>query len=197
MMHDATALLEQVDSPGEGVQWATDAQRIRSLVEAYFAFVWRSLRHLGVAHGDADDAAQQVFLAAASKLASIPEGNERAFLYGAAVRVASRARRNRGRRREIRESDAPEATDPAPGADEMIGQSEARAVLEAILDEMSPDLREVFVLFEIEQLSRAEISGALEIPAGTVASRLRRAREDFSQRVRRYEARVAFRGSTR
>jgi RNA polymerase sigma-70 factor (ECF subfamily) len=196
-MPDATALLEQVDSPGEAAQGATDPQRMRLLVEAYFAFVWRSLRHLGVTHGDADDAAQQVFLAASGKLASISAGSERAFLYGVAVRVASRARRNRERRREIHEADAPEAADPAPRADEVIGQFQARAMLEAILDEMSPDLREVFVLFEIEQLSRAEIAAALEIPAGTVASRLRRAREDFSQRVRRHEARSAFRGSTK
>jgi RNA polymerase sigma-70 factor (ECF subfamily) len=196
-MPDAAALLEEVTPPGEGLQGAPDPQRLRSLVTDHFAFVWRSLRHLGVGDGDADDAAQHVFLAASKKLASIPAGSERAFLYGAAVRIASRARRSRERRREVHQNDVPEAADPAPRADEVIGQSEARAVLETILDEMSPELREVFVLFEIEQLSRTEIADALEIPPGTVASRLRRARDEFKERARRYEARAAFRGGTR
>ncbi len=48
-----------------------------------------------------------------------------------------------------------------------------------ILDKMPDDLREVFVLFELEKFTRAELSELLGVPAGTVASRLRRARELF------------------
>jgi RNA polymerase sigma-70 factor (ECF subfamily) len=43
----------------------------------------------------------------------------------------------------------------------------------------------VFVLYELEGLSMAEIAGLLELPPGTVASRLRRAREEFHAQARR------------
>jgi RNA polymerase sigma-70 factor (ECF subfamily) len=48
---------------------------------------------------------------------------------------------------------------------------------------MPMDLRAVFALFELEQVTMAEISVLLGLPAGTVASRLRRARREFRDRV--------------
>ena len=48
-------------------------------------------------------------------------------------------------------------------------------------------LRTVFVLSEIEELEAAKIAELLDIPVGTVASRLRRAREDFRARVDRLQ----------
>jgi RNA polymerase sigma-70 factor (ECF subfamily) len=55
---------------------------------------------------------------------------------------------------------------------------------------MRDDLRTVFVLHDIEGLTMAEIADALALNPGTVASRLRRAREDFNRRVTRAEARL-------
>jgi RNA polymerase sigma-70 factor (ECF subfamily) len=49
---------------------------------------------------------------------------------------------------------------------------------------MDLDLRTVFILYEVEEMTMAEIATVLQIPPGTVASRLRRAREDFLARVR-------------
>jgi DNA-directed RNA polymerase specialized sigma24 family protein len=46
----------------------------------------------------------------------------------------------------------------------------------------------VFVLAEIEELSKAEIALALRIPEGTVASRLQRARESFRSAVDHLQA---------
>lgn len=50
---------------------------------------------------------------------------------------------------------------------------------------MNPELAEAFVLYEIEGLSSPEIAALLEIPLGSVASRLRRAREQFRDAVTR------------
>ena len=61
-------------------------------------------------------------------------------------------------------------------------------MLDRALDAMPGDLRTVFVLFEIEEMTMAEISNVIEIPAGTVASRLRRAREVFREIVSRMSA---------
>src|SRR5688572_19191867 len=74
--------------------------RLRELVSGHFEFVWRSVKRLGVAPGDADDAAQQVFLVASDRLADIAPGRERAFLFGTALKIAARHRRTAERRRE-------------------------------------------------------------------------------------------------
>lgn len=157
------------------------------MFDAYFDFIARSLRGLGVPEGDVDDAAQQVFLVASRRLDDIREGAERAFLFSTALNVAQRAHRTRQRRREVAED--PEEPDPNPTPEALADQRRARAILDTILEELPMDLRAVFVLFEIEELSMPEIATTLDIPVGTVASRLRRARADFQQRVKRLQAR--------
>src|SRR5204862_373163 len=61
-------------------------------------------------------------------------------------------------------------------------------LLESALAEMDPALCEVFVLFELDELSGQEISDALSVPLGTVYSRLQLARESFRRTVDRVEA---------
>ena len=47
------------------------------------------------------------------------------------------------------------------------------------MSSINPDLLEVFVLYELEGFTSPEIAELLGIPLGSVASRLRRAREQF------------------
>ena len=56
-------------------------------------------------------------------------------------------------------------------------------MLDRVLDQMDADLRTIFVLHEFEEMNMSEIADVLEIPRGTVASRLRRARLEFRERV--------------
>jgi RNA polymerase sigma-70 factor (ECF subfamily) len=58
-------------------------------------------------------------------------------------------------------------------------------LLDRALAALAPDLRAVLTLFEIEGLTFTEIALALELPRGTVASRLRRARTQFAVAARR------------
>jgi RNA polymerase sigma-70 factor (ECF subfamily) len=170
--------------------------RLRTLVQEHFDFIWRSLRRLGVPHTDVDDCAQQVFWVAARKLAIITEGSERAFLFSTALRVASDARRSRVRRREVQqEDDAHQTCDAGPRPDEIADQRRARALLDDVLAQMPLDLRTVFVLFELEEMPTQEIATVLDLPTGTVASRLRRAREEFQKLVRRLQARAVSRST--
>ena len=159
---------------------------LRDLTERHADFIWRSLRRMGVPEGAADDATQQVFLTASRKLGSIAPGRERAFLFGIAMNVAAHARRATARTREV-PCERFEMADPAPSPDELLDRERARALLDEVLEAMSIDLRVVFVLFELEEMTMAEIASLTGLPAGTVASRLRRAREEFAaiaQRVR-------------
>jgi RNA polymerase sigma-70 factor (ECF subfamily) len=173
---------------------AADPARTAALVRDHYAFVWRLLRRLGIGVGDADDAAQQVFLAAAGRLGAVEVGRERAFLYGVTLNVGARARRSLGRRREEPLEAAGERQAHGPNAEQLLEQREARALLDRLLDEMPEDLRVVFVLFELEELSTPQIAALLQVPVGTATSRLRRAREDFEERAARAEARRRFSG---
>ena len=127
---------------------------------------------------------QQVFVVASRRLSSIAIGSERSFLLGTALRVARTSRRTLGRRREVPEEEGlePLCLDPQP--DELADQKRLRALLDEVLAAMPEELREVFVLFELEEMSTPEIATLLEIPTGTAASRLRRAREEFDRRGR-------------
>jgi RNA polymerase sigma-70 factor (ECF subfamily) len=172
---------------------ASADQRLHALVEAHFDFVWRSLRRLGLSSADSDDAAQQVFWVAARKLDTIELGRERAFLFGTALRVASDVRRAAARRPET-SGERTDVHDPQLNPEELTERRQARALLDEILDSMPMDMRTVFVLFELEELGVNEIAVLCEIPVGTVASRLRRARQLFRSAAKRYRAKDALRG---
>jgi RNA polymerase sigma-70 factor (ECF subfamily) len=160
---------------------AARAARLRAMMDDHFETVWRSLRRLGVPEAGADDAAQQVFVVASRRLDEIETGGERGYLLGIALRVASDARRAISRRREVSietELAVSSSTALTPRQpDEALEQKRALAVLAALLDEMPDELREAFVLFELEELSAPEVARVLDVPVGTVASRVRRARE--------------------
>lgn len=178
-----------LDGPRALPESPEDKARLRAMVDLHFDAVWRTLRRLGVAATEMDDCAQQVFWVASRKLSSIAAGSEQAFLVGTAVRVAADARRSRGRRREVPTDDAIQRVDPGPQPDELAEQKRMRALLDEVLAAMPMDQRSVFVMFELEELSTQEIAKILEIPAGTVASRLRRAREEFDRLVLRLNLR--------
>lgn len=162
--------------------------RVRSAVQAHFELVWRTLVRLGVSRGDADDGAQQVFLVLSERWRDVPPERERAFLLGATVRIAARHRRTVGRRHESGTAVPLDLPDAAPTPDEALQRAQSRRQLDDVLDALPHELRAVFVLHELEEQTMAEIAHALELPPGTVASRLRRAREKFSERAHALEA---------
>lgn len=154
------------------------------MFEAHYDIVFRLLRRMGLDPARAEDGAQQVFLVAAKRLPDVADGKERAFLTGTAVNVAYRIRGER------KHAEMPSEPPPpsGPSTDELVDQKRRRELLDRLLDEMEEELRIVLVLAEIEGQGKREISEVLEIPEGTVASRLRRAREDFVARLKRHQA---------
>jgi RNA polymerase sigma-70 factor (ECF subfamily) len=162
--------------------------RVRGLVDAHFDVVWRTLWRCGVPRGSVDDAAQQVFLVATRKLDQIDPATERAYLLGIAVRVAADARRSQRRLREVPHDDedgAPLGLEGPATPEELVDQKRARELLDTVLASMPEELRDALVLFEIEGVPIAQIAEALEIPVGTVGSRIRRARDLFQKKVDR------------
>lgn len=160
-----------------------DAARLQRLVGQHFDFIWRSLRRLGVREGDVDDLTQRVFLTVARRLSEIRPGAERAFLFATAAREASHARRSYQRRGEVGTEAIADKSTGGLRPDDLAGRREALAFVESVLQEMDDDLRVVFVLFELEEMSAWQIAKLLDIPVGTAKSRLRRARADFNLRT--------------
>ena len=156
-------------------------------MNAHLTAVWRVLRRCGLPERDADEAAQDVFWILYRRLADVPAKAERAFLMGTAVRVAADRRRSLATRpeaeldREIPVRDLP--------ADEVVALWQARVWLDEALGSLSDDQRAVFVLVEMEEMTGPEVAALLEIPPGTVASRLRSARHAFDAAVRRLHLR--------
>jgi len=128
-------------------------------------------------HDVADDVTQEAFLRAHQKLDSFdttrPFGP---WICRIAANLAiSHVRSPRAREEELGEG-ADEA--PAPGSSPLdaVLEGEARERLAAALDSLPPEQRAVFVLRSVEEMSYREIAGTLEIPVGSVMSRLSRAR---------------------
>jgi RNA polymerase sigma-70 factor (ECF subfamily) len=165
-----------------------------AFVRETYAPVWRTLRRFGLSAADADDATQQVFVVVARRFADIELGRERAFLFKTAMNVASKARRSRRRRPEDADPDCGESPDVGPLADDLVERRQARELLDRLLAQMDENLTAVLVLFEIEGLTMAEIAEALDVPPGTVASRLRRARAELEAQVLRVRARSLHEG---
>ena len=161
-------------------QGARSQARLATLLRAHFQTVWRAMRRFGVPLRSAEDAAQEVFIVLAAKLDEVQPGKELSFLYAVAARVASNLRRSSIHRHED-PGEAPVLDGPSslPDAEVLLEQKRHRELLDRILDTLTQDLRTAFVLFELEDLTVPEIAEVLEIPTGTVASRLRRAREQF------------------
>jgi RNA polymerase sigma-70 factor (ECF subfamily) len=79
--------------------------------------------------------------------------------------------------------------DPRQRADEALAERQDLRLLERALESLDLDQRAVFTLFELEEMSGDDIAEALEIPLGTVYSRLRLARAAFRKAVKRELAR--------
>lgn len=94
-------------------------------------------------------------------------------------------RRRRVRRAEPLESDEttyrPELVDPGLGPEAASRQSELRRKIWGALGQLPAAQREILVLRDYQDLSYAEIAHVLEIPIGTVMSRLHRARASLRQ----------------
>jgi RNA polymerase sigma-70 factor (ECF subfamily) len=166
------------------------APRFEAVYRDHFAFVWRSLRALGVPAAALDDGAQEVFVVVHRRLAEF-EGRStlKSWLFGIARGVAANQRRSLRRRAE----DAVVADDQlvcqAPGPREAAERSQALGEVLALLERLDEDKRVVFALVELEGLSAPEVAELLDVKLNTVYSRLRLARAEMERALERLRAR--------
>jgi RNA polymerase sigma-70 factor, ECF subfamily len=167
----------------------------KKIYDEHVAFVWRSLRRLGLSESALNDAVQDVFLVVFRRL---PDFVERAklstWMFRICMRVAKDHRRRAHVRREVLDDSSFELqADPHDGAETIAERQEDLALFDAALGKLDLDQRAVFILFELENMTGEQVAETLEIPLGTVYSRLRRGRAIFQQAVLQQTARQSHR----
>lgn len=178
--HFSELALEPSDTCG-----ARARKSFREVFEEHVAYVWTTLRRLGVEERDIEDVTHDTFVRVAAHLDEYdPSRPIRAWLFVFALRMARDYRRLSRRRHEVIGA-IPESAHDAPAADELIEAREAHVLVIIALDTLDWDKREVFVACELEELTIVEVAESLGIPRNTAASRLRLARVEFTKAVRR------------
>jgi RNA polymerase sigma-70 factor (ECF subfamily) len=163
--------------------------RFRALFDENFRVVWNALRRFGVAEADREDLANEVFFRVYKAIDQYDSGRPaRPWLVAFAARVASEHRRLARHRHEV-PGEGVEPRAPSSAPESKIERAEQRAVLAEALDTLDDDKRVVFVLHDLEEVATPDVARALDLPEGTVSSRLRAARADLLIAVKRIRAR--------
>ena len=161
----------RIDTEANSSPKAASAAEVSRIVREHGVFVWRTLHRLGIRDADVDDACQEVFVVVSRKLADYePQASFKSWLYGICIRVAAAHRRKASVRREI-PTDAPDEGRTEYGPDAMMQTREELAMLDRALQTLDDEKREVFVLYEIEQLEMKEVAQILDCPLQTAYSR--------------------------
>lgn len=163
---------------GEG--WA-----VSQLYADHAAAVLGWVIRLGGPGLDAEDIAQEVFIVA---LRAAPrfrgEAQVSTWLFGITRRVLANARRRAALRRFVGLGQISEPAS-AERTDEAAIRREQRAAIQRALERLRSRQREVLVLVDLEERSAPEVAGMLQVPVGTVYSRLHAARRAFRSALRR------------
>jgi RNA polymerase sigma-70 factor (ECF subfamily) len=156
----------------------------RALFETECAYVVHTLRRLGVPPADCPDVAHEVFMIALRLFPTCDRTRPmRPWLFGISLRVARDFRRLARVRREV--PSAIEVADASLAPDEALHAERRKKLVSEALDALDLDRRAVFVMHDIDGYGMPEIADALGIPLNTGYSRLRLARADFRERVKR------------
>ena len=162
----------------------------RAIYDDHFAFVWRTLLHFGVPSECAEDAAQEVFVTLHRRRGDYdPATPLRSWLWGMCRRVAHTARRGLARADRRASLAPPPVASLSPDAG--LERKQAVDFVAGFLTSLPEELREVFVMMELEGMTASEAAIAIGAKTNTVYSRLRLARAQFERAGARLRAREA------
>ncbi len=134
--------------------------------------------------GLAEDAAQEAFIRAWVNLPSYqPRGSLRNWLYRIAVNAALDVLRRKPEE-TLEDEEALMVPDQAPGPEMALIEKERAALLQQAMQSLPEAARSVIVLREYGSLSYQEIANVLDIPVGTVMSRLNYARNSLRETLK-------------
>lgn len=164
-----------------------DTSAFGEIVLKYQDKIYNLCRHMLGNADDAEDAAQDVFLKA---YLALPKFRPEASLYTWLYRIATNTCIDYKKRpvfealfggSEEGERLVHDLATDAPSPEKLYQSKQIDQALQEGLAKLSPKLRAIIILKEIEGLSYEEIADTLEISMGTVKSRIARAREELQK----------------
>jgi RNA polymerase sigma-70 factor (ECF subfamily) len=158
---------------------------IRRHQKAIFNLVYRML-------GDYDEAAeisQEAFLSAYRAIANFRgDSNFSTWLYRIALNHATTRRKsvNARQQRSVSIDNTEPPVDPHPGPAETMEKKEIRQRVQHALNRLEPEDATIILLRDLQDAPYEEVARVLEIPLGTVKSRLHRARQALRSELSAY-----------
>ncbi len=170
------AELRSLDSGEREAAW-------RRLWTQHYHQIYRLAARFGVEPAEVEDVTQKAFVIAYRRIAEVDDVRDPlAWLRGITVRVAAQQRRWRGVREAkrwlLRESPAVRC-DPVITPEHSVAAAQDAATVRGVLNQLSPKLRAVLVLCDIDELKPSEAAAVLGVSVNTVRSRRRLAKEKF------------------
>lgn len=160
-------------------------QELEICINEYGSDIYSFCKHLANNQQEADDLYQDTFLVAIERKEKIDGGNNpKSYLLSIALRIWKNRKRKFAWRKRIanvrsiadeKDADMSEAAEPSP--EERIISKEKEESVRMAVNRLPDQLKIVVLLFYMEDLSTAQIAQIMKIPAGTVLSRLYRARK--------------------
>ncbi|ABO50796.1 RNA polymerase, sigma-24 subunit, RpoE [Desulforamulus reducens MI-1] len=170
-----------------------DREAFEHLVRLYENKVYTIAYRLMGNHADASDLAQDAFIKIYQALPNFRgDSSFSTWIYHITVNVCRDELRKRQRRPTVslddnssdsNNSNTYEIRSNDPGPEEMLDRSETQAMIQACLNTLSDDYREIIVMREIQELAYEEIAEILGCSLGTVKSRLSRARQALKEKI--------------
>ena len=184
---DATAFTPAVeDEPAPARFRAADEAIFRKLVQDHRHRLYRFVvKHIGWS-SDAEDITQQAFVEAAHSFATFKGESELStWLYGIAMNLVRNYLSRAPHRRYTFEDDEVlnETASHNPDPSRQLQNTQAVRALQAALDDLPPEMRDVLLLVAYEELSYEDAAIMMSIPVGTVRSRVSRARATLRKRL--------------
>jgi RNA polymerase sigma-70 factor (ECF subfamily) len=155
-----------------------DRDAFDELVRRHESAILGLCRALAGGSADAEDLAQEVFVRAWKSLRTFRGDSAfRTWLHRVAINVARTHHANRGKSMRLFRPMSPRGEDPPDIAERIDTQLARRDVVERALATLPEELREVITLRDLQGLDYKDIARLLDVPIGTIESRIFRARQ--------------------
>lgn len=192
-MHHVRTIAVVSDSPEAHVDATIDAERPvvevvptwEEVARDHTQFMYTVAYRLCGRHEEAEDVVQTALVRVRRGLETYQPGNLRGWLSRITTNVFLDEARKRKRRPEQALPEDPERVlEGAPGADDALAAAGLPDYLQAAIATLKPDYRAALVLCDVVGMTYPEISEALDVPVGTVRSRIHRGRSALRELVR-------------
>jgi RNA polymerase sigma-70 factor (ECF subfamily) len=159
---------------------ATGSRRVAQLVEQHYESLYRYAYRLSGTQADAEDLTQEAFCKAQAQLGQLRDPDRAQPWLFSILRNAylHRARSDRAHRQISLEAAGELAADPLPDLPDVSSEH-----LQQALNDLPEGFRTPVILFYFEDMSYRDIAEQMELPIGTVMSRLARAKAHLRDRL--------------